>query len=677
MKRVALVLVAVLGLLSAQAVQAEEQAKPTTSMDTLVVTATKTEHSLGDVPASMSVVTREEIETMPANSVLDVIKQLPGVSVASERGVYGTSTSNNVIIRGFGGNSPGRVLVMIDGMPMNAPGSTIFEWTSLNLENVERVEVVRGPASALYGSSAMGGAINIITRKPSEDGFETTLDAKYGTFNTWQTSAFHSGRVGRFGYWISGDMLNTHGFNALTQEKQTTRNSDPERIESYNGALSLTYNIDETFDLTFMADIDSYERRGRYAFDDEFRLYTYDRKGFAGKARKDFGFMESTLTMRADILESNYDMQDSTANAKVITYDAPAYQEMYSGDLQNSFALGDWNYVTVGVAGSYGTQDRDMNYFTTDRYRERGGEQINLAFYVQDEISLLDGDLLIVPGLRYDYWRTDGYDLDTLIQDDRKEYDTDTNQHLSPKLGLRYTMIEDVLTWRASYGHGFRVGSLDDRFGEFISGTTIYRGNPDLDPEISDTFELGLDFSPTRTLTFSGAVFKTLAEDFIATIDLPDEGEHHIKFKENIDKVEITGVELNAEYRPNEHWKFFADWTGLNPLIDSGEFKGKQVPNTPLNKASFGFVFDNPDWFKLRLAGNWIGKTWTSQANTDSTGEVLTFDARVSRRFDIDELLWIEPYLEAQNLQHGNEVLLSSSSRMPTNLFFAGLRVGF
>jgi len=647
------------------------------TMDTVVVTATKTEHALGDVPANVSVLTREEIEQAPGTTVLDAMKQMPGVTVDMARGPYGTSTNNTVTIRGMGGDDPGRVLVMIDGMPVNAPGSAIFEWTSINKDSVERIEVVRGPASALYGSSAMGGAINIITRKPVKDGFSTTLDSKYGTYETSQTSLYHSGRVGRFGYWATGEYLRSDGFNAVSDASRRQRASGPERVESENAALNMTWSPDETADFTLMGEYDDYERPGRYLYDRNYKLYTYTRKSLSAKLRKDFGPVESSLSLRGDYLNSDYDT--AASNSRQLANTSPALQRFYSGDLQNGFALGEHNFITAGVSGYYGSQDRDMIYYNTSRTRERGGQQNNYAAYLQDEISLLDGDLAIVPGLRYDYWRTEGYDRDTNLSNPaRKDYEADIHNNLSKKLGLRYTLPTKIMTWRANYGEAYRIGSLDDYYGEF-KGTTalIYRGNPNLKPEESQTLDIGFELSPVQSFSFGLTGYKTWARNYISYVDKPAEGGNAVKQYDNIGKVSIVGFEAFAKWQADERWHLFADYTGLDPSISAGPNDGKQVTGVPLSKGTMGFVYDNPAWFTLRVAGNWLGTVWYDDANTVDEGQYLTWDVRLSRRFAIDESTWIEPYLEAQNLTGEKEVRTIPSSRVATNLFYGGVRVGF
>ena len=235
MKKQGTCLAALLGALCLfpQGALAEETVSAT--MKPVVVTATKTEHSLGETTADVSVVTREQIEKMPANNVLDVMRTMPGVTVDSARSFYGTSTQNKVIIRGMGGDDVnGRVLVLMDGLPVMTAGNNIFNWDTISLDTVERIEVVRGPASALYGSSAMGGVINIITRKPTEEGFKTTVGTKFGRYNTWQNKLYHTGAIDKFSYAISGSMLSravsTSCRNTVPKPVQTGTNSTvPER----------------------------------------------------------------------------------------------------------------------------------------------------------------------------------------------------------------------------------------------------------------------------------------------------------------------------------------------------------------------------------------------------------------------------------------------------------------
>ena len=140
----------------------------TYGMEDVVVTATRSERTKEEVPAAVTVISKTEIEQTPAMNPLDILDQSAGVIAYSTKGFLSSSTANNTIIRGLGGISSGHVLVLVDGVPANDTQSSLFHWNDLNPADVERIEIVRGPGSALYGSSAMGGVINIITARPKE-----------------------------------------------------------------------------------------------------------------------------------------------------------------------------------------------------------------------------------------------------------------------------------------------------------------------------------------------------------------------------------------------------------------------------------------------------------------------------------------------------------------------------
>lgn len=461
MKKQGTCLAALLGALCLfpQGALAEETVSAT--MKPVVVTATKTEHSLGETTADVSVVTREQIEKMPANNVLDVMRTMPGVTVDSARSFYGTSTQNKVIIRGMGGDDVnGRVLVLMDGLPVMTAGNNIFNWDTISLDTVERIEVVRGPASALYGSSAMGGVINIITRKPTEEGFKTTVGTKFGRYNTWQNKLYHTGAIDKFSYAISGSMLESRGFNVLPEHSPKTSsnrnefNSAREKMENYNGALALNYRFDETADLSIHGEMSSFENTGRWHIED-FNLYSNRHQGIGARLHKDFGVVDSSFSVRGDFTKSDYD----NASKTVKTSEAPSRMRTVSWDQSNTFALGDMHLFTVGVAGSWGKFDSESNYFTSTRYTQKGGKELNLSGYLQDEISIWDGKLTVVPGVRYDYWRSKGYLQDTndRVNPDKQDFTSVSNVRFSPKLGVRVDPWDNLVVFRSNYGEAFRL----------------------------------------------------------------------------------------------------------------------------------------------------------------------------------------------------------------------------
>lgn len=229
-------------------------------LDEVVVTATRTERSLETLPESVSVVTREEIEKSAAFRADDLLREMPGVYVRSYQGILSSSTTNDIGIRGLTGED--RVLVLKDGIPINDPYGGAVEWNEAGIEDIERIEVVRGPGSALYGSNAMGGVVNIVTRKPGGD-FSASAKAGYGGMNTRLASARSSAGVGRFGYYVSGSYLESDGYCDIPKEKKMPYHANKE-VERYNYQGKLSFDIDDTSYSTFTFSHYEQEDTGRY-----------------------------------------------------------------------------------------------------------------------------------------------------------------------------------------------------------------------------------------------------------------------------------------------------------------------------------------------------------------------------------------------------------------------------
>jgi len=207
---------------------------PPIDLGVIVVTPTRSERTIKDLSASVSVITREEIESSNANTCTDILNTLPGLFV-NKTGAFGRA---DVDIRGIG--DKGRsIMVLIDGRPvkMGLYGCTVTH--TLPLDNVERIEVVRGPASVLYGSDALGGVINIITRK-AKKGVETDVSSSYGTYNTQVYKILHGANFSKYDYYITGDlrMSDGHVENSAYDARNFTGRFGYEITD--NSTLSLT-----------------------------------------------------------------------------------------------------------------------------------------------------------------------------------------------------------------------------------------------------------------------------------------------------------------------------------------------------------------------------------------------------------------------------------------------------
>jgi len=167
--------------------------KPTTYVsDEVIITATKTENFIQDVPVRINLISPRQIEAIPAQTADELLNYVPGVNINRSFGIFSHTAA--VTMRGLNGQEQGRVLVMIDGIPTNKADGGSVNWNMFNSDLIDRIEVVKGPGSSLYGGNAMGGTINIITKKPTEK-FQGKASIDYGTYNTMRGQLNLSGRI--------------------------------------------------------------------------------------------------------------------------------------------------------------------------------------------------------------------------------------------------------------------------------------------------------------------------------------------------------------------------------------------------------------------------------------------------------------------------------------------------
>jgi iron complex outermembrane receptor protein len=191
----------------------------TVKVDEVVVTATKTLRSLKEVPARISIVRRELIESASFMQVDDILRYTPGINVNRTTGIY--SQRPMVTLRGLSGDEQSRTLVLVNGVPVNTSDEGGVNWNRINQFDIDRIEVFKGPGSSLYGNNAMGGVINIITKKPSKPQ-DIYGAVSYGTFNTLRQDLNIRVRTDK-GYYgaVSEYFLKSDGYNNVVEENRT------------------------------------------------------------------------------------------------------------------------------------------------------------------------------------------------------------------------------------------------------------------------------------------------------------------------------------------------------------------------------------------------------------------------------------------------------------------------
>jgi len=597
-----------IGLLTPFSVSAQDQSEKST--ETMVVTASGFEQSMKEAPASISVISREDLEKGSYTSIVDAVSNIPGVYVT------GGGNSQDISIRGMAASY---TLYMIDGRPIsagrsvNTNGQDGGKQISLpSLSMIERIEVIRGPMSSLYGSEAMGGVINIITRKGSAQwgGSITTEYTKSlnDINNDNQTvNLFVAGplipdllSMKVNGSWYGADESDYVGGTDFAE-------STPE-VKRRQGGVALVLTPDDHNEFTVSYDNsrqDTTHTEGKStASSTSEYIYQKDTYLISYNGKYDDLFVDAYV--QHDISEN---VQDQTKQEKMTILNA-----------QGSYFLGD-HVVTLG--GQYKQEQfiDETNGLLTSNIpgAERETDRWIAALYAEADWRVLD-DLSITTGLRYDD--------DELF-----------GGHLSPRIYGVYTLTPEW-TVKGGVSTGYKQPSLTSATEGFGRGTggsgspaayprALIIGNSDLKPEKSINYELGLNFDQIAWgLNSNINLFYTEFKDKISEERLcespngdrnnPDTwacgfgGNNYffLSTYKNIDEAVMKGVEFSVNYRLTQDIKLTASYTYTDSEQKTGDFKGE-----PLNKMPEHMLNLAADWQASENLSLWLKNNIRSETS--------------------------------------------------------------
>jgi len=586
-------------------------------LDEVVISATKTENRILDVPSRISIVTPMQLRSIPVHTVDDYLAYLPGVNINRPFGIF--SGKATVSMRGLSGLEQARTLVLIDGIPVNKTDGGSVNWNLINTDNVERIEVTKGPGSSLYGGNAMGGIINVITKKPVEK-LSGKLTFEGGTYNTYGSRLSLSGRMKAYTeqkgfYWnLNGFARQSDGY--ISQSKpDITQYTVKSGMKEGSGGVKLGYDFNANqnveFDLRYYDDMREtgekvYQTDGNYT-----QYETY-------QTRATYKANVNGTRINASIfyIQENYKKQNEyMKDASYTLYDVDSKRKDMGLLFTASHDLGKYNNVTAGFDLKQGSVDAsDVYYTSTDKVNNAGKMNFYAAF-AQDEIKLWKEKVKIIAGLRYDYASFfDGkFDIEnpsvamsymTIYQ--IPSIETADWSALSPKLSLQYEFNKQTRTY-LSFSQGFRPSVLDDmcRSGKIKGGFKV--ANPKLKPEFITNYEWGMDASPWEKLHVAASVYYSTGKDFMyyvstgKSIDLGYSVSPVYECK-NISKVEIYGAEAEVNYDLTQGLSIFANYTYTHskikkftvtdPEVDA-DLTGKYLTNVAPNLFTAGFNWNN------------------------------------------------------------------------------------
>lgn len=619
---------------------ASEKKPVTIRLDAVVVSATRSPMSVFDTPQDVTVLSKEEIMDSPFDRVEDIVRNVPGIYNFRHYGLQTNGIQSPLIMRGVGKN---RVLLLVDGVPQNDNFNNAIAWVAwghIPKEMIERIEIVRGPTSALYGSEGLGGVIHIITKK-SRSERQTSVKGYAGSGETYGGSAYHSQKFDNFGLMVAGGYEESDGFYM----------TDP--VESYNikrhrdvGKVfgKATYDIDSQSDLSLAALYYDHETgKGRQFFYDELQLDQY----WMNYSRQTNGLDLKGLVYLNRSDKTAY--QDSASDDFTTLNREEKFPSIYTwgADLQASTAAWKQAKLTLGAAFKECSWDYDVDYVGRTRDTGAEGKQRFVSPFANLNLSLLDDNLILNLGARYDWIQTsEGANHDTQASAGRpaynNRYDTNREQNFSPKLGIAWHP-DDKTTVRASGGKGFRAPSLFELYKVQIrgGGTSYREANPNLKPERIWSYDVGAERFLLDKLWGKVSFYQSFAQDYIGDrlTGTGTFGGGKTRFEyisDNISEVDIYGFEVETQWYPIDRISLSANYTYNISKIDKYEtaetLQGNYLPNDPRHSFHFGIRYQDPNILNISVFTNYYAKIYYDNENTLETADYWTVDLAVSRQ---------------------------------------------
>ncbi|MDT0577098.1 TonB-dependent receptor [Croceicoccus sp. F390] len=553
----------------------------------IAVTANRTSRAISQVGASVTIVGEEEIINRQPTEVLDILRTVPGVTFTRNGGL---GANAGVSIRGAQSD---QTLVLIDGIRINDPASPGggFNFGTLLAGNISRIEAVRGSQSVLYGSQAIGGVVNMLTREPTGE-LDAFARAEYGERDTAELVGNVSGRVGPVAASIGATYARTDGISAFSG------GTEPDGFESlgFNGKIDVALADNVSLDLRgFYADGDTdIDGFGRDA------NIVSSREDLVGYAGLNAAFLHGRFRNRLGFGYTNIDRRNFDFDAGVETFDANGENRRY--EYQGVFDTGDLAEFVFGA-------EREESELRTSSYGAPpafADVWIN-SLYAQVNTTPLDG-LSVTGGIRYDDHETFG---SAITFSASGAYSPDNGD----------TVI------RASYGEGFKAPALYQLFSEY--------GNAGLDPEEADSWDVGvthsfLDGRAQAGVTYfkrdgmNEIVFLSCTDSLLppCLVNDPPSGTY-----DNIARTRADGWEFGVSLRPVDEFDVSLSYS----IIDAfDETTGNRLPRRARDTVSLIADYRMENGFGIGATILVVGDSFDNASNTNPLDGYALADVRVS-----------------------------------------------
>lgn len=543
-------------------------------MDNTIVTAERMPSKTMETPANVAVITAKEIEASHFSNLDEAISHVNGVSVVRQGG----GAQQRVRI-----NGNDRVVIMVDGQRLNddqgvSSGRFSVDMNMLpTMENIQRIEIVKGGSSALYGSDAVGGVINIITKKVYKN--QTKIDMNTGSWNTHNYEITTQGRENDFSWLITGGIQRRGHFDyKFNGSSPTMENSD---YNNNSFSMKLNNRFSDAESMTIY-----YAHRSVDA--GQFNCYgmTSAPNTWGLRLRENFNNYNVTYNFKEDTVVPAYVRW--FYNDKYIDQSGSFNNRTIGVDYQDGWKLSNKHTLVVGGEWQQGRAENKASGYQDARVTKE-------AVYLQDTWKLAD-KWTLVPGVRMDHHSKFG-------------------THWSPKIALNYLADKDTHVY-ASWGKVFKAPTMDDLYYNSYG----YYGNTNLNPETGYTATIGMDHNFNENTSAGISVFKSEINDVIAWLNV---GTSH--YASNIKKEKRTGMELSFKQKLSPMWSYDLGYSYIKREINNNGSGMVLQDNLQPNGYQFGLHYNSGAW-KANLLGTIGSGLEASYYNGNSSYNIWDFN---------------------------------------------------
>lgn len=579
-------------------------------LDQPVFAPFRREGKVRDATRPVYVINREEIEAQGARTVKEALRFLPGIL---PDGTVGTEIGglSGQFIRG---SNTGQVLILINGRPVNNLGSGGFDLSEITTDIVERVEVLPGGGSTLYGSDAIGGTINIITRRPTKD-ITTTAKLRFGSYDLNEQSIQNSGKQGNVSWLVGYNRTRANNnFDYSIPEVDFDGTRDNADVLYNNLNLQVNAELNKRQSLSFNTIYLAKDQGvpGGVAIPQisqaAFNSLTDNNRKYTDQVLTD-------LTWNAKLGKAD----DSLVTAKVYLDFLNTRFDNRTGDISNHQQF-DNNQKSLGFQVQHNWQVA-KNHNITYGFDYRNVSAQNVTRNLADETETENYDDSIGQGAVFAKYLVDVTPEVRLNLGLRQDFNSLINGSVtSPAVGARWNFSEKT-TLRANYIRNFRVPTLFNLF----SNSPFAQGNPDLKPERGNSFDVGIDqqlgdIGLIRFTFFNNTITDNIAYDNV-----------NLTYK-NIGKVRTTGVELALNLQLAKNFYFSGNYTANDPRILESSNPAEvdqELRFAGADSINLGLNYENSQGWYAGILMHSLGSYPTNNTNTESLAGYTTFDFKL------------------------------------------------